>query len=171
MMLGRNTGVLQCTGFLCRSGKLLTINNSTASCLCEAGIPEHPLASFGFMMPGGALFLGFAMWGFGCWVLFMAASTSLYHTKTFNLLLDCFRDEKEADSKAMPFNVPWWGMVFPLVTLTMSTYQLHTDTEWAFFKWMGRFFGAAVFVSASYVHFKTLQHVIRGDFWRKFHAA
>merc|ERR1712196_265990 len=169
-MLDRNTGVLQCTGYLCSNEKLLTIDNSTAHCLCEVGLPAHPISSFGYMASGGSLFLGFAMWGFGVWVLFMAASCSLYHTKTFNMLVDCCRTDKQAESKGMPFNVPWWGMVFPLVTLTMSTYQLHTDTEWMFFTWMGRLFGLAVFISACYVHMKTIQHAVRCSFWQKFHA-
>ena len=39
-----------------------------------------------------------------------------------------------------------------MVTLTMSTYQIHTDTEWRFFKVVGRVLAAVLTLTACYIH-------------------
>ena len=167
MMLGRHTGMLQCTGYLCPDGVL-----DSPTCLCSGRVPETPLASFGYVMPGVSLFLGFVMWGFGLWVFCIAGFTSLYHIRKFNCLVEWLTDwDLGAGKKGMPFSVPWWGMVFPLVTLTMSTYQLHTDTHWTFFMIVGSMFGSLVILFATYIHLKTFQHIVRPEFWRKFHQS
>lgn len=195
MMLGRNTGKLQCTGYLCPSGKLLA-----NTCLCQAPLPPNvsllydaddplafdteaadqiplnPLASLGLIAPGLSLFIGFAFWGFGLWLLFLAAATSLSHTYAFNAVTEwiarhtCVPSASHSQGKSMPFNVPWWGMVFPLVTLTMSTYQLSTDTGWKFFEVVGDILGGAVVLFSIIVHGFTLHNACLPAFWAKFHG-
>ncbi|XP_075264508.1 uncharacterized protein LOC142356497 [Convolutriloba macropyga] len=73
-----------------------------------------------------------------------------------------------APEKGMPFNLGWWGMVFPFVTLNMSTYQLYIDTQWEFFMWMGRIFAVFLVTVSCYIHVKTVMHVVTVSFWQKF---
>eukprot|EP00798_Chlamydomonas_sp_ICE-L_P010577 gene10577-12236_t len=75
-------------------------------------------------------------------------------------------------SKHMPFSLGWWGVVFPLVALVTSTYQLHESTQWNFFLWIGRIFCCSLVATSSYVHYKTLyQALFQAEFWHKFYAA
>ena len=62
-----------------------------------------------------------------------------------------------------------WGVVFPMVTLTMSTYQIHTDTEWRFFKIIGRVLAAILTLTACYIHALTIKHAVTPKFWHGFH--
>ena len=71
--------------------------------------------------------------------------------------------------KQLPFGVSWWGVVFPMVTLTMSTYQIHTDTEWRFFKVVGRVLAAILTLAACYIHALTIKHAVTPKFWHGFH--
>ena len=61
------------------------------------------------------------------------------------------------------------GVVFPMVTLTMSTYQIHTDTEWRFFKVVGRVLAAVLTLTACYIHALTIKHAVTPKFWHGFH--
>ena len=56
-----------------------------------------------------------------------------------------------------------------LVTLTMSTYQIHTDTEWRFFKVVGRVLAAILTLTACYIHALTIKHAVTPKFWHGFH--
>ena len=69
----------------------------------------------------------------------------------------------------IPFAPNWWGVVFPMVTLTMSTYQIHTDTEWRFFKIIGRILAAILTLTACYIHALTIKHAVTPKFWHGFH--
>jgi tellurite resistance protein TehA-like permease len=68
----------------------------------------------------------------------------------------------------VPYNVAWWGCVFPFVTQLNSTYQLYVDTKFGFFMWAGRVFCIAIFLMALYVHYKTLHRVLNGSIWQTF---
>lgn len=196
MMLGRNTGALQCTGFLCPSGAVLA-----NTCLCEAStganvslanfdasdplafnapvanqIPLNPTASFGLVAPGITLFVGMIMWGFGFWVYWLNVTTSLSNTHKFNAVMvwlgrkTCLPDVDDwSKEKQLPFGVSWWGVVFPMVTQTMSTYQLYTDTGFYFFYFFGAFFGAIIMVMGLYMHVKTATAVASPAFWAHYH--
>ena len=56
-----------------------------------------------------------------------------------------------------------------VVTLTMSTYQIHTDTEWRFFKVVGRVLAAVLTLTACYIHALTIKHAVTPKFWHGFH--
>ena len=67
MLLGRHTGMLQCSGYLCRGHELLDLDQfDEATCLCP-GSPAllDPIQSFGHVMPGVSLAIGLFLWGFG----------------------------------------------------------------------------------------------------------
>ena len=51
-----------------------------------------------------------------------------------------------------------------MVTLTMSTYQIHTDTEWRFFKVVGRVLAAILTLTACYIHALTIKHAVTPKF-------
>ena len=51
----------------------------------------------------------------------------------------------------------------------MSTYQIHTDTEWRFFKVVGRILAAILTLTACYIHALTIKHAVTPKFWHGFH--
>ena len=51
----------------------------------------------------------------------------------------------------------------------MSTYQIHTDTEWRFFKVVGRVLAAILTLTACYIHALTIKHAVTPKFWHGFH--
>merc|ERR1719198_1282895 len=169
MQLGRATGTL-----------LYDFENElqekTASHLNKANASPisaiSPLQSLGIVAPGVTLLIGLVMWGLGLFWLYFAATTSCSHISVIQKLLrwngSKNMNEKGETISFMPFNLGWWGVVFPFITLIMATYQLYIDTHFAFFMWMGRIF-AVVLVSISfYVHAKTLYKVTQPTFWNKF---
>ena len=164
MLLGRHTGMLQCSGYLCRGHELLDLEQfDEATCLCP-GSPAllDPIQSFGHIMPGVSLMIGLFLWGFGVWVYFLASSTSFHHSSLSSRL-------GLGGGTGIPFAPNWWGVVFPMVTLTMSTYQIHTDTEWRFFKIIGRVLAAILTLTACYIHALTIKHAVTPKFWHGFH--
>ena len=100
--------------------------------------------------------------GFGVWVYFLASSTSFHHSSLSSRL-------GLGGGTGIPFAPNWWGVVFPMVTLTMSTYQIHTDTEWRFFKVVGRVLAAILTLTACYIHALTIKHAVTPKFWHGFH--
>ena len=115
------------------------------------------LANLGF-----TLMIGLFLWGFGVWVYFLASSTSFHHSSLSSRL-------GLGGGTGIPFAPNWWGVVFPMVTLTMSTYQIHTDTEWRFFKVVGRVLAAILTLTACYIHALTIKHAVTPKFWLGFH--
>ncbi|KNC82079.1 hypothetical protein SARC_05630 [Sphaeroforma arctica JP610] len=69
----------------------------------------------------------------------------------------------------MGFTLGWWGSVFPLITLVLSTYQIEIDTGFVFFLWFGRALACALIGLSCYVHAKTVVAVLRRSFWTSFH--
>ena len=156
--------MLQCSGYLCRGHELLDLAQfDEATCLCP-GSPAllDPIQSFGHIMPGVSLMIGLFLWGFGVWVYFLASSTSFHHSSLSSRL-------GLGGGTGIPFAPNWWGVVFPMVTLTMSTYQIHTDTEWRFFKVVGRVLAAILTLTACYIHALTIKHAVTPKFWHGFH--
>ena len=96
------------------------------------------------------------------WVYFLASSTSFHHSSLSSRL-------GLGGGTGIPFAPNWWGVVFPMVTLTMSTYQIHTDTEWRFFKVVGRVLAAVLTLTACYIHALTVKHAVTPKFWHGFH--
>ena len=79
------------------------------------------------------------------------------------------KKEAEIEGELSWSGVTTWGVVFPMVTLTMSTYQIHTDTEWRFFKVVGRVLAAILTLTACYIHALTIKHAVTPKFWHGFH--
>ena len=52
----------------------------------------------------------------------------------------------------------------------MATYQVHTDTEWRFFKYVGRGLAVILAVTAVYIHVKTIIYAFSKNFWTGFHT-
>ena len=52
----------------------------------------------------------------------------------------------------------------------MATYQVHTDTEWRFFKYCGRGLAVILAITAVYIHVKTLLYASSKSFWTGFHT-
>ena len=48
-------------------------------------------------------------------------------------------------------------------------YQIHTDTEWRFFKVVGRVLAAILTLTACYIHALTIKHAVTPKFWHGFH--
>ena len=47
--------------------------------------------------------------------------------------------------------------------------QIHTDTEWRFFKVVGRILAAILTLTACYIHALTIKHAVTPKFWHGFH--
>ena len=50
-----------------------------------------------------------------------------------------------------------------------KVYQIHTDTEWRFFKVVGRVLAAILTLTACYIHALTIKHAVTPKFWHGFH--
>ena len=48
-------------------------------------------------------------------------------------------------------------------------HQIHTDTEWRFFKVVGRVLAAILTLTACYIHALTIKHAVTPKFWHGFH--
>jgi len=59
--------------------------------------------------------------------------------------------------------------VQPLAILFLHRYQIHTDTEWRFFKVVGRILAAILTLTACYIHALTIKHAVTPKFWHGFH--
>ncbi|CAK7202963.1 Plasma membrane sulfite pump involved in sulfite metabolism [Sporothrix eucalyptigena] len=66
-------------------------------------------------------------------------------------------------TKSFPFNMGWWGFVFPLGVLTSCTGMLATELSSTFFKVITMIFSACVFCLWILVAVKTTVMVIHGD--------
>jgi len=55
------------------------------------------------------------------------------------------------------------------VILLLHRYQIHTDTEWRFFKVVGRVLAAVLTLTACYIHALTIKHAVTPKFWHGFH--
>eukprot|EP00123_Amoebidium_parasiticum_P011450 comp20720_c0_seq1/m.27067 comp20720_c0_seq1/g.27067 ORF comp20720_c0_seq1/g.27067 comp20720_c0_seq1/m.27067 type:complete len:518 (-) comp20720_c0_seq1:269-1822(-) len=171
LILGRKVGVLARTGVLCAPG--LDFLSDTA-----------PLCSFGHMAPGFTMLIGLLMWGFGCWWLLCAGTLSLHNVRKLFLVFGRpvpfgygtkeDRDNSkpiQTDYLGLPFNLGWWGIIFPFCTQIFSTYQLYNDTHFQFFMWMGRIFCCIMVYLSFLVHMKTIHHAWDGRLWATFKPA
>lgn len=66
-------------------------------------------------------------------------------------------------TKSFPFNMGWWGFVFPLGVLTSCTSMLATELSSTFFKVITMIFSGCVFCLWILVAVKTTIMVVRGD--------
>lgn len=66
-------------------------------------------------------------------------------------------------TKSFPFNMGWWGFVFPLGVLTSCTGMLATELDSAFFRVITMMFSASVFCLWILVAIKTGIMVVHGD--------
>ncbi len=73
------------------------------------------LASTGAVMDGVGLVLGLVLWGFGLWWWVSAIALTIRYVMKRN----------------HPFNLGWWGFTFPLGVMTIATYLLGQETNYA----------------------------------------
>ncbi|EPE09986.1 c4-dicarboxylate transporter malic acid transport [Ophiostoma piceae UAMH 11346] len=66
-------------------------------------------------------------------------------------------------TKSFPFNMGWWGFVFPLGVLTSCTGMLATELDSSFFRVITMMFSACVFCLWILVAIKTATMVLHGD--------
>ncbi|KNC77922.1 hypothetical protein SARC_09635 [Sphaeroforma arctica JP610] len=184
VMLGRNAGQLQCTGHFCPDKTTIM-----DTCACSGALT--PLGAFGYVLPGITLMTGCVMWGIGVWWLFMASTGSIYHASIVDKaikkvhnpisrnqsfltpdnkgrLSETTINQPQRRPRALPFNLGWWGVVFPFVTLIMGTGQLYIDTGFGWFMWCGRIFTVCLVIISFYVHIKTISKAVTRQFWVNF---
>eukprot|EP01134_Creolimax_fragrantissima_P000117 CFRG0117T1 len=190
--LGRQQDILFAGLMLWGAGHFCS-NGILESCACTA--PLTSLSVFGYILPGLCLLIGTVMWGVGVWWLFISAVGTMYHASTIAIVSEKIVSQKKMRldqmvistgdwlesipasgvstkhsrrDRKLPFNLGWWGVVFPFVTLIMGTAQLYVNTEFSFFMWMGRIFTGILTCISFYVHFKTICRVRTREFWLKF---
>jgi tellurite resistance protein TehA-like permease len=81
---------------------------------------------------------------------------------------EIFTSNSRVCTRRAPYNITWWGCIFPFVTQLSSTYQLYIDTQFGFFLWVGRIWCICICMMAVYVHVKTWRRVISGTIWEQF---
>ncbi|ULH17914.1 TDT family transporter (plasmid) [Deinococcus sp. KNUC1210] len=79
------------------------------------GLGELTTAVVGIGLIGGVM-----LWGFGAWWLALATLTTLRYLK-----------------RGLPFNLGWWGFIFPLGVFTAASFGVGTLTQLAFFIHVG----------------------------------
>ncbi|AHF66032.1 hypothetical protein PCH70_08790 [Pseudomonas cichorii JBC1] len=80
----------------------------------------HGLASIGDVAKGLGLIVGILFWGLGLWWLTLALLITLRYFKT-----------------GIPFNLGWWGFIFPLGIYAATTLKLGAMLDLVFFSVMG----------------------------------
>ncbi|MBT0727486.1 TDT family transporter [Rosenbergiella australiborealis] len=70
---------------------------------------SHVIAGIGWMM-------GILLWGVGAWWFLIALGVTFYYVK-----------------RGIPFNLGWWGYIFPLGVFTLATFKLAQLTAITFF--------------------------------------
>ncbi|KNC83830.1 hypothetical protein SARC_03937 [Sphaeroforma arctica JP610] len=78
-------------------------------------------------------------------------------------------DLKQTQQKPeMPFNLSWWGVVFPLGTISIGSAQLFIETHQSLFRWTGVTLTCILFSIAIYLHIKTARRIGKISFWSSF---
>jgi tellurite resistance protein TehA-like permease len=94
---------------------LLLLGGDAPTVFALAGLSGIGEVAFGLGIIGGT-----TLWGYGCWWLLLAIlKTARY-----------FRE-------GMPFNLGWWGFIFPLGVYSLATLGLAHATHLAFFSVVG----------------------------------
>ena len=92
---------------------------------------------------------GLALWGAGLWWLVIATLFTRHY----------IRDN-------MPFNLGWWGFIFPLGVFTLATFELQRLTELAMFGLIGLVLAVQLAAVWSLVFTRTLAGVWNGELFQ-----
>jgi len=106
---------------------------------------SHGLTNIGQVAAGIGLIVGTLLWGLGLWWLLLAVLITARYAK-----------------EGIPFNLGWWGFIFPLGVYALTTLKLGAMLDLAFFDVLGVFFVAALSAMWLVVASKTANGAYRG---------
>ena len=94
---------------------LLLLGRAAPGILAPLGLGDAGVVAHGFGVIGGLL-----LWGYGGWWLLIAVAMTCTYLP-----------------RGLPFNMGWWGFIFPLGVYTAASFALAAQTGLAFFTWAG----------------------------------
>ncbi|MCQ2995165.1 TDT family transporter [Pseudomonas syringae] len=106
----------------------------------------HGLPGVGQVAAGMGLIVGTLLWGFGLWWMLLAVLVTVRYAR-----------------EGIPFNLGWWGFIFPLGVYAVTTLKLGAMLDMAFFDVMGVFFVVVLSALWLVVASKTAQGAYRGN--------
>lgn len=86
---------------------LLLLGANSPPAFVAAGLPNVGAAAAGLGLIGGTV-----LWGYGAWWLLLAVLTTARYLR-----------------EGMPFNLGWWGFIFPLGVYSVATLALARQTH------------------------------------------
>ncbi len=105
----------------------------------------HGLGDLGALMQSAGVFAALLLWGFGAWWLLLAGLITARYFRS-----------------GVPFNLGWWGYMFPLGVYTLATLRLGTTLHLAAFTAAGCGLAAGLAAMWSVVMARTLEGGWRG---------
>lgn len=119
---------------------LLVLGRDAPRVFAAVGMPDIGATAEGIGVIGGAI-----LWGYGAWWVLLATLTTARYIR-----------------QGMPFNIGWWGFIFPLGVYSTSTLALARATHLQFLTSAGGVL--IVFLSLFWliVMFRTAQGALRG---------
>jgi len=126
----------------------------SASALINLGIGLEKISSFGYqtvildslqvenissLLKYGGLIVAFSFWSLGIFWVIIGAFLILSSLKS-----------------GLPFNMGWWGLIFPIGVYTLAIFSLGKQTGFEFFFRLGTFFSSILFFVWLMVFLKTV---------------
>jgi C4-dicarboxylate transporter/malic acid transport protein len=104
------------------------------------------MGDIGAIANGIGIIAGTALWGFGLWWMLLAVLITIRYVRA-----------------GIPFNLGWWGYIFPLGVYTVTTLRLGATLHLEFFTIFGTVLTAAMAVMWLVVAARTIQGGWRGN--------
>jgi len=119
---------------------LLLLGEAAPAILAPLGLGDAGVVAHGLGLIGGLL-----LWGYGGWWLLMAMVMTCAYLP-----------------RGLPFNMGWWGFIFPLGVYTAASFALGAQTGLALFTWAGVVQTGLVGAAWLVVSFRTLAGAFSG---------
>lgn len=120
---------------------LLLLGKAAPGILAPLGMADAGMVAHGFGLIGGLL-----LWGYGGWWLIMAAAMTLTYVP-----------------RGLPFNLGWWGFIFPPGVFTAASFALGVQTGLGVFTYLAVAQTVLVGVFWLMVGMRTLAGAVNGS--------
>jgi C4-dicarboxylate transporter/malic acid transport protein len=121
---------------------LLLLGNNAPAVFAANGV----LPAIGQVAEGIGVIAAVSLWGFGLWWMLLAVLITLRYLRS-----------------GIPFNLGWWGFIFPLGVYTLVTVRLGDVLHMAFFSWVGQVMVVLLALMWVVVFAKTVVGAWRGE--------
>ncbi|EIK98370.1 C4-dicarboxylate transporter/malic acid transport protein [Pseudomonas sp. M47T1] len=121
---------------------MLVLGGDAPGIFAAAGV----LPGVGTMIDGLGLVSAVILWGMGLWWMLLAMLITVRYLRS-----------------GMPFNLGWWGFIFPLGVYTLATLRLGSVLHLSFFTWCGQGLVACLAMLWALVMTRTVRGAWRGE--------